>query len=101
MLLLVDLAEALLEITSLVKLGHAPSILLPPSLCCTCSCKCCQRVQRLCTQMFAGVDYGSRNVLADPDLRSGIKEFSSWPTVPQVGHAAVQQSCVPCGVCEA
>lgn len=32
----------------------------------------------------AGVDYGSRNVLADPDLRSGIKEFSSWPTVPQV-----------------
>ncbi|KAK9830908.1 hypothetical protein WJX81_003466 [Elliptochloris bilobata] len=31
-----------------------------------------------------GVDYGSRNVLADPDLRSGIKDFSSWPTVPQV-----------------
>jgi len=29
------------------------------------------------------VDYGSRNVLADPDLRSGIKDFSSWPTVPQ------------------
>jgi len=22
-------------------------------------------------------------VLADPDLRSGIKDFSSWPTVPQ------------------
>ncbi|RKP06559.1 thioredoxin-like protein [Thamnocephalis sphaerospora] len=24
------------------------------------------------------------NVLADPDLREGIKEFSSWPTIPQV-----------------
>jgi len=24
------------------------------------------------------------NVLADPELRSGIKEFSEWPTVPQV-----------------
>ncbi|KDR67607.1 hypothetical protein GALMADRAFT_257829 [Galerina marginata CBS 339.88] len=24
------------------------------------------------------------NVLADPDLRSGIKEFSEWPTVPQI-----------------
>jgi len=24
------------------------------------------------------------NVLADPDLRSGIKEYSEWPTVPQL-----------------
>jgi len=24
------------------------------------------------------------NVLADPELRSGIKEFSEWPTVPQI-----------------
>ncbi|KAJ6466571.1 monothiol glutaredoxin-5 [Mycena vitilis] len=24
------------------------------------------------------------NVLADPELRSGIKEFSDWPTVPQL-----------------
>ncbi|KAJ3512612.1 hypothetical protein NLJ89_g3426 [Agrocybe chaxingu] len=24
------------------------------------------------------------NVLADPELRSGIKEFSEWPTIPQV-----------------
>ncbi len=37
---------------------------------------------RLCWA-HTGVDYGSRNVLADPDLRSGIKDFSSWPTVPQ------------------
>ena len=24
------------------------------------------------------------NVLADPDLREGIKSFSNWPTIPQV-----------------
>jgi len=24
------------------------------------------------------------NVLADPDVREGIKEFSSWPTIPQL-----------------
>ncbi|KAJ1929307.1 monothiol glutaredoxin grx5 [Tieghemiomyces parasiticus] len=24
------------------------------------------------------------NVLEDPDLRSGIKEYSQWPTIPQV-----------------
>ena len=31
-----------------------------------------------------GVQYGSRNVLADPALRDGVKEFSDWPTIPQV-----------------
>ncbi|KAG6810409.1 hypothetical protein H0H93_015000, partial [Arthromyces matolae] len=24
------------------------------------------------------------NVLSDPELRSGIKEFSDWPTIPQI-----------------
>jgi monothiol glutaredoxin len=24
------------------------------------------------------------NVLQDPDLRQGVKEFSNWPTVPQL-----------------
>ena len=31
-----------------------------------------------------GVDFKDVNVLTDPDVRQGIKEFSSWPTVPQV-----------------
>ncbi|NRA46931.1 MAG: Grx4 family monothiol glutaredoxin [Oligoflexales bacterium] len=31
-----------------------------------------------------GVDFNSENVLADWDLREGIKEFSSWPTIPQL-----------------
>mmetsp|Transcript_60199 Transcript_60199/g.191219 ORF Transcript_60199/g.191219 Transcript_60199/m.191219 type:complete len:87 (+) Transcript_60199:3-263(+) len=30
------------------------------------------------------VKYGSRNVLADMDLREGIKSFTKWPTIPQV-----------------
>ena len=31
-----------------------------------------------------GVPYATRNVLEDPELRQGIKEFSNWPTIPQV-----------------
>ncbi|MEZ4449272.1 MAG: Grx4 family monothiol glutaredoxin [Nannocystaceae bacterium] len=29
-------------------------------------------------------EYTTVNVLADPGLREGIKEFSSWPTIPQL-----------------
>src|SRR5882724_6972665 len=28
--------------------------------------------------------YETVNVLADPAIREGIKEFSSWPTIPQL-----------------
>ncbi|OLN93050.1 Monothiol glutaredoxin-5, mitochondrial [Colletotrichum chlorophyti] len=34
-----------------------------------------------------GVDpskFAAFNVLADPELRQGIKEFSDWPTIPQL-----------------
>ena len=37
------------------------------------------------TSTPAGVQYGSRNVLADPEVREGVKRFTAWPTVPQVG----------------
>jgi monothiol glutaredoxin len=33
---------------------------------------------------YLGVDYGSENVLADPAVRQGIKDFSDWPTIPQL-----------------
>ncbi len=29
-------------------------------------------------------DVATVNVLADNDIRQGIKEFSSWPTIPQL-----------------
>ena len=31
-----------------------------------------------------GVKFKGIDVLADPALRQGIKDFSSWPTVPQL-----------------
>lgn len=31
-----------------------------------------------------GADFKDVNVLADPAVRQGIKDFSSWPTIPQV-----------------
>ncbi|NUN64535.1 Grx4 family monothiol glutaredoxin [Pseudanabaena biceps] len=31
-----------------------------------------------------GQPYESANILEDNDLRVGLKEFSSWPTFPQV-----------------
>merc|ERR1719150_983978 len=30
------------------------------------------------------VTFESHNVLADEELRQGIKEYSNWPTIPQV-----------------
>lgn len=31
-----------------------------------------------------GVQFKAINVLADDDLRQGIKDFSDWPTIPQL-----------------
>ena len=33
---------------------------------------------------YMGVDYSDVNVLADEDIRQGIKDFSDWPTIPQL-----------------
>ena len=33
---------------------------------------------------YLGVDYADVNVLADAEIRQGIKEYSSWPTIPQL-----------------
>ncbi len=31
-----------------------------------------------------GVSFETFDVLSDPEIRQGIKEFSEWPTIPQV-----------------
>ena len=31
-----------------------------------------------------GVKFKSVDVLKDPEIRQGIKEFSNWPTIPQL-----------------
>ena len=33
---------------------------------------------------YLGVEYADVNVLADAEIRQGIKEFSDWPTIPQL-----------------
>ena len=40
------------------------------------------RVVQILTHL--GVPFQSANVLEEPELREGIKEFSQWPTVPQL-----------------
>lgn len=30
------------------------------------------------------VDYKDVNILTDPELRQGIKDFANWPTIPQL-----------------
>jgi monothiol glutaredoxin len=32
----------------------------------------------------ANVPFQTVNVLEDPEIRDGIKEFSNWPTIPQL-----------------
>jgi monothiol glutaredoxin len=32
----------------------------------------------------SGAEFETINVLSDPEIREGIKEFSNWPTIPQV-----------------
>lgn len=31
-----------------------------------------------------GVKFNSSDVLTDPEIRQGVKDFSNWPTVPQL-----------------
>ena len=39
-----------------------------------------------CTQILDGLvsDYHTVNVLKDPEIRQAIKEYSNWPTIPQL-----------------
>lgn len=32
----------------------------------------------------SGVPFAAFDVLADPEVRQGIKEFGNWPTIPQL-----------------
>ncbi len=33
---------------------------------------------------YMGVEYADVNVLADDGIRQGIKDYSDWPTIPQL-----------------
>jgi len=38
----------------------------------------------VCVLKEVGVPFGSVNILADGELREGLKEYASWPTFPQL-----------------
>lgn len=49
-------------------------------------------------------DFVGINVLEDPELRQGIKDFSNWPTIPQlyvkgefIGGSDIMTEMVECG----
>ena len=31
-----------------------------------------------------GIEYVTRDVLSDPEIRTGIKTYANWPTIPQL-----------------
>lgn len=33
---------------------------------------------------YVGAEYGAVNVLDDPEIRQGIKDYNNWPTIPQI-----------------
>lgn len=33
---------------------------------------------------YLGANYASVNVLEEPEIRQGIKDYNNWPTIPQV-----------------
>lgn len=35
-------------------------------------------------QAAGATEVASFNVLSDPEIREGIKEYSNWPTIPQI-----------------
>lgn len=41
-------------------------------------------IQALGQQGVDPMKFAAYNVLEDPELRDGIKEFSDWPTIPQL-----------------
>ena len=42
------------------------------------------REECMAIQNYMEVDYQDVNVLADENIRQGIKDYSDWPTIPQL-----------------
>lgn len=45
-------------------------------------CGFSKRVMDIFTEL--GVPFETRDVLSDPEVRDGVKQFTSWPTIPQI-----------------
>ena len=64
------------------EVGEAPVMLYMKGTAMFPQCGFSARVVQILTHM--GVPFKTANVLEDEELREGIKQFSQWPTVPQL-----------------
>jgi len=46
--------------------------------------KCGFSAQAVQLLQMCGAEFETANVLEDPELREGIKQYSNWPTIPQL-----------------
>jgi monothiol glutaredoxin len=46
--------------------------------------QCGFSAQTVAALQSTGVDFETVDVLSDPEIRQGIKDFSNWPTIPQL-----------------
>ena len=64
------------------QIGEAPVVLYMKGTPVFPQCGFSAAVVQILSHM--GVKFKGVDVLADPSVRQGIKEFSSWPTIPQL-----------------
>jgi monothiol glutaredoxin len=64
------------------EIGEAPVMLYMKGTAMFPQCGFSARVVQILTHL--GVPFKTANVLEDMELREGIKQFSQWPTVPQL-----------------
>ncbi|MBV9828279.1 MAG: Grx4 family monothiol glutaredoxin [Alphaproteobacteria bacterium] len=64
------------------QIGEAPVVLFMKGTPVFPQCGFSAAVVQILSHM--GVKFKGIDVLADPSVRQGIKEFSSWPTIPQL-----------------
>ncbi len=76
-----DVAETVLSRIR-ADIGDNPVMLYMKGTAMFPQCGFSARVVQILTHV--GVPFKTANVLEDPALREGVKQFSSWPTVPQL-----------------
>ena len=64
------------------EINEAPVMLYMKGTAMFPQCGFSARVVQILTHM--GVPFKTANVLEDTELREGIKQFSQWPTIPQL-----------------
>ena len=74
--------EATLQDRIRQQIGEAPVVLFMKGTPVFPQCGFSAAVVQILSHL--GVKFKGVDVLADPSVRQGIKEFSSWPTIPQL-----------------